>query len=108
MKGAQAIMGLTAQAKQSLIRESYQGYQVSGTKDKTKILDEVSEITGLNRTYLLHLLANGGERDYECLPELGVPLPIPPVPPLGPDSEVYQRIAAGLLRRPCHPDGIKN
>jgi hypothetical protein len=31
---------------------------VSSTKDKTKILDEVSEITGLNRTYLLHLLAN--------------------------------------------------
>jgi hypothetical protein len=54
-------MGLTVKKKQSVIRESYQRYQSSGKKDKSKILDELCRITGLNRKYLLHLLANWGK-----------------------------------------------
>ena len=54
-------MGLTVKEKQSVIRETYQRYQSSGKKDKSKILDELCQITGLNRKYLLHLLANWGK-----------------------------------------------
>jgi hypothetical protein len=61
MNGSEAIMGLTVKEKQSVIRESYQRYQSSGKKDKSKILDELCQITGLNRKYLLHLLANWGK-----------------------------------------------
>jgi hypothetical protein len=61
MKGSGAIMGLTVKEKQALIRETYQRYQKSGKKDKSKILDEVVQITSLNRKYLLHLLANWGK-----------------------------------------------
>jgi hypothetical protein len=61
MKGSEAIMGLTVKEKQSVIRESYQRYQSSGKKDKSKILDQLCQITGLNRKYLLHLLANWGK-----------------------------------------------
>jgi hypothetical protein len=49
-------MGLSVKEKQAVIQETYRRYQRSGKKEKTKILDVVSQITGLNRKYLPHLL----------------------------------------------------
>jgi hypothetical protein len=37
-------MGLTMKEKQAIIRETYQRYQRSGKKDKSKILDEVTPL----------------------------------------------------------------
>jgi hypothetical protein len=48
-------MGLSVKEKQAVIQETYQRYQSSGKKDKTKILDELTQITGLNRKYLRKL-----------------------------------------------------
>jgi hypothetical protein len=56
MKESEVIMGLTVKEKQAIIRESYRRYPSSGKKDKSKILDELCQISGLNRKY--HLLAN--------------------------------------------------
>jgi hypothetical protein len=61
MNGSEAFMGLTVKEKQSVIRELYLRYQSSGKKDKSKTLDELCQITALNRKYLLHLLANWGK-----------------------------------------------
>jgi hypothetical protein len=44
-----AIMGLTVKQKQSVVRESYQPSQRSGKKDKSEILDEVSQLTAYAR-----------------------------------------------------------
>jgi hypothetical protein len=48
-------MGLTMKEKHPVIRESYQRHQLSGKKDKPKILDELCRITGPNRKYLWKL-----------------------------------------------------
>jgi 2-oxo-4-hydroxy-4-carboxy--5-ureidoimidazoline (OHCU) decarboxylase len=54
-------MGLSVKERQGIIQETYRRYQRSSNKEKTKILDEVSQIAGLNRKYLLHLPANWGK-----------------------------------------------
>jgi hypothetical protein len=61
MKGSEDYMGFRVKEKQAIIREWYQQYQRAGKKEKTGILDEVTRLTGLNRTYLLHLPANQGK-----------------------------------------------
>jgi hypothetical protein len=54
-------MGLPMQARKALIQEVSKRYQKAQKKDKTKILDELTENTGCNRKYLLHTLANWGK-----------------------------------------------
>jgi hypothetical protein len=49
------------QARKALIQEVSKRYQKARKKDKTKILDELTENTGCNRKYLLHTLANWGK-----------------------------------------------
>jgi hypothetical protein len=71
-------MRLTVKEKQAIIRESYQRYQRSGKKDKSKILDELTLLTGLNRKYLLHLLANWGKTTTVSLEGKGIPLKATP------------------------------
>jgi hypothetical protein len=66
-------MGLTVKEKQPVIRESYQRYQSSGKKDKSEILDELCQITGLNRP-LRH-----NQMLYQAAVRL-TPLPLPPRP----------------------------
>jgi hypothetical protein len=54
-------MELSMKEKQAVIQETYRRYQWPGKKDKTKIPDGVSQISGLNRKYLSRLLANRGK-----------------------------------------------
>jgi hypothetical protein len=49
------------QQKKALTREVSKRYQQAGKKEKTAILDELVKITGSNRKYLLHKLANWGK-----------------------------------------------
>jgi hypothetical protein len=93
MKGSEAIMGLTVKEKQSVIRESYQRYQSSGKKDKSKILNELCQITGLNRKYLLHLLANWGKTTTVCLE--GKRLTLKALPPKKPRKERAGKVIYG-------------
>ncbi|MDR2730066.1 MAG: transposase [Treponema sp.] len=49
------------QARKALIQEVGKRYQKARKKDRTKILDELTENTGCNRKYLPHTLANRGK-----------------------------------------------
>jgi hypothetical protein len=49
------------QARKALIQEVSKRYQKARKKNKTKILDELTENTDCNRKYLLHTLANWGK-----------------------------------------------
>ena len=60
-------MGLTMQEKRALTRETCQRYRKACKKDKTKILDEYTAITGYNRKYALHVLANWRYRPKRLL-----------------------------------------
>jgi hypothetical protein len=93
MNGSEAFMGLTVKEKQSVIRESYQRYQSSGKKDKSKILDELCQITGLNRKYLLHLLANWGKTHHVTLN--GKRLTLKAAPPAKPRKKRAGKIIYG-------------
>jgi hypothetical protein len=55
MEGSEGHIELSVKEKQAVIQETYQWYQRPGKKDKTKIFDELTQSTGLNRKYLLIL-----------------------------------------------------
>jgi hypothetical protein len=54
-------MRLKVGTRKELFGEASKRYQKAGKKEKSKILDELTENTGGNRKYLLHILANWGK-----------------------------------------------
>jgi hypothetical protein len=54
-------MRLKFETRKELFREASKRYQKASKKEKTKILDELVQILGCNRKYLLHILANWGK-----------------------------------------------
>jgi hypothetical protein len=54
-------MRLTMKEKQTLTKALCGRYRTAGKKDKTKILDEFTQVTGYNRKYALHLLTHWGK-----------------------------------------------
>ena len=54
-------MGLSMQEKKALTRELSKQYQKAKKKEKTQILNHLVNVTGNNRKYLLHKLANWGK-----------------------------------------------
>ncbi|MCL2380885.1 MAG: hypothetical protein FWC64_04750 [Treponema sp.] len=55
-------MGLNMKERKPLLREAAKRYQRARTKkEKPMILDEAIAYTGINRKYLIHILANAGK-----------------------------------------------
>lgn len=57
-------MGLTMKEKKAVTRETARRYQRASKKQKGRILGEFVALTGYNRTYASHILANWGKKVY--------------------------------------------
>jgi hypothetical protein len=51
-------MRIAMHSRQEVVRESYQEYQKASKKGMQALLDRLMAVTGLNRDYLAHILAN--------------------------------------------------
>lgn len=60
-------MGLTMSEKRSITRETVQRYRRADKKGKQTILDEFIRMTGYNRKYAIHLLANWGKKYHRMV-----------------------------------------
>lgn len=55
-------MGLGLKARYAVITETAKRYRKASKKGKTKILDELIELTGYHRKYAIHVVSNWGRR----------------------------------------------
>jgi hypothetical protein len=55
-------VGLGLNERYAVIKETVKRYQKTGKKEKSRILDEFLELTGYNRKYAIHVLANCGKK----------------------------------------------
>jgi hypothetical protein len=55
-------LGLGMKERYAVINETAKRYRKAGKRGKTKILDELIELTGYNRKYAIHVVANWGRR----------------------------------------------
>ena len=61
-------MGLTMSERRSMVRESAKRYQRAKKKEKGNILNEFVELSGYNRKYAIHILANEGKVTWKYKP----------------------------------------
>jgi hypothetical protein len=61
MAGGRKRVGLTMREKKAITRETARGYRKAGRKGKQRILDEFVRLSGYNRKYAIHVLANWGK-----------------------------------------------
>jgi hypothetical protein len=61
-------MGLTMKERKSLVRETAKRYQRAKKKEKGEILNEFEKLTGYNRKYAIHILANEGKVTWKFKP----------------------------------------
>jgi len=57
-------MGLRMNERRAVTREIARRYQKSSKKQRGKILDEFTALTGYNRTYASHILSNWGRKVF--------------------------------------------
>lgn len=65
-------MGVRMREKQVVTRETAPRYPRANRKDKQRILDEVTHLTGYNRTYAIHLLSTWGTEQIRVVEGTGV------------------------------------
>lgn len=61
-------MGLTMSERRSMVREIAKRYQRAKKKEKGNILNEFVELSGYNRKYAIHILANEGKVVWKYKP----------------------------------------
>ncbi len=60
-------MGLKMSEKKSITRETVPRYKRANKKNKQRILDEYTQITGYNRKYAIHLLSTWGKEQLHMI-----------------------------------------
>jgi hypothetical protein len=102
MSTQEAEMGLTMEERRSVTRETAKRYQRASKKERGRMLDEYTALTGHNRTYGSHVLSKWGKRVYMRLKGavvavvLGRPRKRPERKRPRKYDEAFQRVLKGL------------